>query len=83
MKIGLVLYCLNWVILIDDNKMSMKAIDWCSICLINVCVKDDVDDDEEDKDVLPVLDRATSILNMHGWWSHDPSNQIWLGAFDK
>ena len=30
----------------------------------------------------PVLDRATSILNMHGWWSHDPSNQIWLGAFD-
>ena len=37
----------------DDNKMSMKTIDWCSICLMNVCVKDDV----EDKDVLPVLDR--------------------------
>ena len=30
-----------------------------------------------------VLDRATSILNMHGWWSRDPSNQIWLGAFDR
>ena len=30
----------------------------------------------------PVLDWATSILNMHGWWSRDPSNQIWLGAFD-
>ena len=43
-----------------------------------MCVKDDVDD----KDVLPVFDRAMSILNMHGWWSRDPSNQIWLGAFD-
>ena len=32
-----------------------------------MCVKDIVvEDDEEDKDVLPVLDRATSILNMHG-----------------
>ena len=50
MKIGLVLYYLNWVILIDDNKMSIKAIDWCSIYLINVCVKDDVED--KDKDVL-------------------------------
>ena len=28
----------------DDNKMSMKTIDWCSICLMNVCVKDDVED---------------------------------------
>ena len=37
---------------------------------------------ESDKDVSSVLDRATSILNMHGWWSRDPSNQIWLGAFD-
>ena len=60
MKIRLVLYYLNWVILIDDNKMSMKAIDWYRICLINVCVKDIV----EDKDVFPVLDQATSILNI-------------------
>jgi hypothetical protein len=43
MKIGLVLYYLNWVILIDDNKMSIKAIDWYYICLINVCVKDNID----------------------------------------
>ena len=42
-------------------------------------VKDIVDD----KDVLSVLDRATSILNMHSQWSRDPSNQIWLGAFDR
>ena len=43
-------------------------------------MKDDV---EDDTDVLPVLDWATSILNMHGWWLRDPSNQIWLGAFDR
>ena len=44
MKIGLVLYYLNWVIFMDDNKMSMKVIDWYSICLINICVKDDIND---------------------------------------
>ena len=27
----------------DDNKMSIKAIDWYSICLMNVCVKDIVE----------------------------------------
>ena len=52
MKKGLVLYYLNWVVLIDDNKMSIKAINWYSICLINMCVKNDVDD----KDLSSVLD---------------------------
>ena len=37
---------LNWVILIDNNKISIKAINWYSICLINLCVKDDVEDDD-------------------------------------
>ena len=64
------------MILIDDNKMSIKAIDWCSICLINVRVKDDGDKDN------PVLDQATNILNMYGRWSRALSQQIWLGAFD-
>ena len=41
------------------------------------------DNNEDNKNILSVLNRATSILNMHGWWSHDPSNQIWLGAFDN
>jgi hypothetical protein len=44
-----------------------------------MCVKNDV----EDKDMSSVLNRVTSILNMHSWWSRDPSNQIWLGAFDS
>ena len=58
--------------------MSIKAINWYSIYLINMCVKDDV----KDKALLSVLNRATSILNMHGWWSRNLSNQIWLEAFD-
>ena len=28
----------------DDNKMSMKAINWYSIYLMNVCVKDNIKD---------------------------------------
>ena len=32
----------------DDNKMSIKAINWYSICLMNVCVKDIVDEADED-----------------------------------
>ena len=74
MKIGLVLYYLNWVILIDNNKMSIKAIDWYSIYLINVCVKDDVNDINKDKNLPSILDWVTSILNIYSWWSHDPSN---------
>ena len=53
-RIRLVLYCLNWVILIDDNEMSIKAINWCSICLINVCERYCWRSD-------PVLDRATML----------------------
>ena len=74
MKMGLVLYYLNWVILIDDNKMSIKVIDWCRICLINVCVKDNVDD----KDVLPVFDRATSMP-----WNEERSERGYYRAPPK
>jgi hypothetical protein len=63
-KIGLVLYCLNWVILIDDNKISIKAIDWYSICLINICMKDDI---EDNKNLSSVFNQVTSILNIHSW----------------
>ena len=35
----------------DDNKMSIKVIDWCSIYLINVYIKDNI----EDKAILSIL----------------------------
>ena len=71
MKKGLVLYYLNLVILIDNNKMSIKAINWYRICLINIYIKDDI---EDNKDLSSVLNQVTSILNIHGWWSYNPSN---------
>ena len=43
----------------DDNKMSMKAIDWCSIFLMNVCVKDDVVEAHEDT-ILSLIVRQAS-----------------------
>ena len=42
----------------DDNKMSIKVINWYSICLMNVYVKDIIDKADEDVFLSLIIQQA-------------------------
>ena len=69
---------LYWVILMDDNKMSMKAIDWCCICLMNVCVKNDVEDVP-----LSLIERRRSMITWSIWANALEQGTKWKGLLPR